>query len=332
MYALACACMCRCSPLSSVIPGLETPLINAPGVECDIIFGAIRASSSQFHVQQIQLSGTVAVPKVTIRTRMRILCHPPPSPMFIPATHAQVLHETWSVIVAVCPDGSSVSVSPFQGMENPPHMGDRRLDSRCLYYDPRGWWNHVHALRQQNNVPAAIGRDLMRLYRPYRGISASGLQSGTGCLNVPLLICGPEDELPESRCRAGVDINPQTVPSSCRLDAKGLPGDADSVPSNRHSRSPPSSHCHAGPFSGRCGAPRPLNVFRAECCWDPVFVVAPARLVGLQNQAAAREMGLKRARLAAWQHIDGPEASERNGVRARRGSRCSSNRSVGTIR
>lgn len=159
----------------------------------------------------------------------------------------------------------------------------------------------------------------MRLYRPHRGLSGSGVRSGAGCLNVPLRICEPEDERSKSRCRVGVDVNPQTVSSTSGLGAKGLPGDHASIPLNRHECAPPSSYCPAGSSSGRCGAPRSLNVFRAECCWDPVFVVAPARLVGLQNQAAARAMGSKRARLAAWKHIDGPEASKRNVVRAQRG-------------
>lgn len=54
-----------------------------------------------------------------------------------------------------------------------------------------------------------------------------------------------------------------------------------------------------------------LGVFTAGGSWDPVFVMAPARLVGLQNEAAARERGQKRARQVAWHRIDGPEVRSR---------------------
>lgn len=37
--------------------------------------------------------------------------------------------------------------------------------------------------------------------------------------------------------------------------------------------------------------------------------MAPARLVGLQNQVAVREMGPRRAMQVAWHRIEGPEAS-----------------------
>lgn len=63
--------------------------------------------------------------------------------------------------------------------------------------------------------------------------------------------------------------------------------------------------------SPSASAPSPsksvLDIFTAKGSWDPVFVVAPARLVGLQNEAAARERGQKRARQVAWHRIDGPE-------------------------
>lgn len=52
-----------------------------------------------------------------------------------------------------------------------------------------------------------------------------------------------------------------------------------------------------------------VDVFSAEASWDPVFVVAPTRLVGLQNEKAVRERGTERARRAAWHRIDGPEVS-----------------------
>lgn len=51
----------------------------------------------------------------------------------------------------------------------------------------------------------------------------------------------------------------------------------------------------------------PLRVFSAEASWDPTFVMAPERLVGLQNKEAARKEGLEQATRLAWRHIDGPE-------------------------
>lgn len=50
-----------------------------------------------------------------------------------------------------------------------------------------------------------------------------------------------------------------------------------------------------------------VGIFSAEGSWDPVFVIAPPRLVGLQNQTAARRRGRRRARQVAWRRIDRPE-------------------------
>lgn len=233
------------------------------------------------------------------------------SPAFgLECTRAQVLRGTWSVIVSVCAEGSLVSVSPFQGVENSPHMGDQQLDFRCLYYDPRGWWTHIYA-KQHNNVRPPAGRDQARLHRLHRGISASGLHSGAGSLNVPLLTCGPADELHDSRYHTQVDADPQNLPPACELGVEGYLGGPDDHARNWHG----STARHASYRAVECGRSSParsLQIFRAEGSWDPVFVVAPARLVGLQNQAAVRAIGPRRARLAAWQHIDGPEASNRN--------------------
>lgn len=54
------------------------------------------------------------------------------------------------------------------------------MDSRDLFYDPRGWWKHTHALKK--TAPAGEGR----LHRLSRGLSASGLPWGAGSLNEAL--------------------------------------------------------------------------------------------------------------------------------------------------
>lgn len=51
-------------------------------------------------------------------------------------------------------------------------------------------------------------------------------------------------------------------------------------------------------------------MFSAEGSWDPMFVVAPERLVSLQNKAAVRARGLKRARQVAWHRIDDPKVCD----------------------
>lgn len=61
-----------------------------------------------------------------------------------------------------------------------------------------------------------------------------------------------------------------------------------------------------------------VGVFSAEGSWDPVFVMAPPRLVGLQNHAAARERGRRRARQVAWRRINRPEVRTRDGIEPRR--------------
>lgn len=189
-------------------------------------------------------------------------------------------------------------------------MGDQQLDSSCLYYDPRGWWTHIYA-KQQHNVPPSAGRDRARLHRLHRGISASGLHSGAGSLNVPLPMYGPEDEPHDSLYLTQENINPQNLPSPWDRGVKGSSGEQDVLARSWHNSIAPPASCRPGE-RGSSSSARSLQIFRAEGSWDPVFVVAPARLVGLQNQAAVRAMGLRRARLAAWQHIDGPEASNRN--------------------
>lgn len=53
-----------------------------------------------------------------------------------------------------------------------------------------------------------------------------------------------------------------------------------------------------------------LDIFSAEGSWDPAFVLAPERLVGMQNEAAVRDKGSRRAKRVAWHRIDGPEARQ----------------------
>lgn len=93
---------------------------------------------------------------------------------------AQVLHDVWATIIVVNPHDSLIVVAPFDGIQAPPYRGQPRIDSRDLYYDPRGWWRHMPALA--NTTPVAPGR----LHRLARGLSASGLSWGAGSLNKPL--------------------------------------------------------------------------------------------------------------------------------------------------
>ena len=154
----------------------------------------------------------------------------------------QVLQSVWSVIVTVYPDMFSVLVAPFEGLHGQPYLGNSYVDSRDLFYDPRGWWRHAPALCA-NARAAGSGR----LHRLARGISATGLPRGAGSLNEPLVGNKPAVE-------------------------NGV-----------------------------------VDVFSAEGSWDPVFVIAPPRLVDFQNQTAAREKGRLRARHVAWRRLDGPK-------------------------
>lgn len=61
----------------------------------------------------------------------------------------------------------------------------------------------------------------------------------------------------------------------------------------------------------RCPKTNVVNAFSAEGSWDPMFVMAPPRLVGLQNQTAVRKRGRRRARQVAWHRIDDPEVRSR---------------------
>lgn len=108
---------------------------------------------------------------------------PPPPPFFI-----QVLHSTWSVIVATCPEDVSITVAPFHGVQSPPYWGEPHMDSRNLCFDPRGWWNHAPALK------ICARAEPGRLYRPPRGLAASGLPWGAGSLNEPLQMSGADLE------------------------------------------------------------------------------------------------------------------------------------------
>lgn len=56
------------------------------------------------------------------------------------------------------------------------------MDSRDLFYDPRGWWKHAHAVKMNSTVGPSPGR----LHRLSRGLSASGLPWGAGSLNEAL--------------------------------------------------------------------------------------------------------------------------------------------------
>lgn len=94
--------------------------------------------------------------------------------------YSQVLPGTWSVIIAICQEGSFVVMTPFEGMQTPPHHGEPCIDSRDLWYDPRGWWRHAAAVTTSPSARPG------RLYRLPRGLSASGLPWGAGSLNEPL--------------------------------------------------------------------------------------------------------------------------------------------------
>lgn len=93
---------------------------------------------------------------------------------------SQVLCDTWSVIVTVDPEAFLVTVAPFEGMQASAYGGEARIDSRDLYYDPRGWWCHVPAIAGNASGGSS------RLHRQSRGLSASGLPRGAGSLNEAL--------------------------------------------------------------------------------------------------------------------------------------------------
>ncbi|CAM9627040.1 unnamed protein product, partial [Ectocarpus sp. 12 AP-2014] len=246
----------------------------------------------------------------------------------------QVLRDTWSVIVTVDPEAFLVTVAPFEGIQTSAYRGEARIDSRDLYYDPRGWWSHIPAIA--GNATAGPSR----LHRQSRGLSASGLPLGAGSLNEALEE-GDEDEpsqilngrasggdrevvvdssrnytdllLPLVAQQQAPPASPAAAPISGNLSpavstepstARGLVAcsNAAAAPSNP-SPTPSVLRSH------RCPNNNVVDVFSAEGSWDPVFVVAPPRLVALQNQTAALRMGGRRARQVAWYRIDGPEVS-----------------------
>lgn len=101
----------------------------------------------------------------------------------------QLLPNTWSVVVSVCPEGTSATITPLQEIKNLPNdvvlgseSGCHRLDPSYLCYDPRGWWNYASAA----GATSARASSSCRLYRPHRGLSTSGLRPDAGSLNVPL--------------------------------------------------------------------------------------------------------------------------------------------------
>ncbi|CAM9705167.1 unnamed protein product, partial [Laminaria digitata] len=237
----------------------------------------------------------------------------------------QVLHDTWSVVLHTDAETFCVTVAPFQGVQTPPYNGNPRVDARDLFYDSRGWWKHAHALRA--NAPVGPGR----LHRLSRGLSASGLPSGAGSLNEALGGDG-RDEAPGSE-RGGPGGERGTLPA-------GLPGpsldpetpqllvSSTSTDDNPNASTSPPSTTAAAISRGSgvttltpmaSSAPAPLHcpdpkgvvgIFSAEGSWDPAFVMAPGRLVALQNKEAARRRGVRRARQVAWHRIDGPEARD----------------------
>eukprot|EP00752_Nemacystus_decipiens_P002990 g2774.t1 len=214
----------------------------------------------------------------------------------------QVLHDTWSVIITVRPETFAVLLAPFEGIQLPPYRGDSCVDSRDLCYDPRGWWRHAPALITK--PPTGPGR----LHRLARGISATGLPWGAGSLNEHLA----EGNVIERPCSEGGREKAETAAREKRAPALA-PRKAASTASAAFKPSVAAPYNPSiAPAPLRQGV-RPKNnvigVFSAEGSWDPVFVMAPPRLVGLQNQTDARKRGRRRARQTAWRRIDRPEAS-----------------------
>ncbi|CAM9964631.1 unnamed protein product, partial [Ectocarpus sp. 12 AP-2014] len=246
----------------------------------------------------------------------------------------QVLRDTWSVIVTVDPEAFLVTVAPFEGIQTSDYRGEARIDSRDLYYDPRGWWSHVPAIA--GNATAGPSR----LHRQSRGLSASGLPRGAGSLNEALEE-GDEDEpsqilngrasggdreevvdssrnytdllLPLAAQQQAPPASPAAAPVSGNLSpaVSTKPSTARGLAPSSNAAAAPSNPLPAPSVlrSHRCPNNNVVDVFSAEGSWDPVFVVAPPRLVGLQNQTAALRMGGRRARQVAWYRIDVPEVS-----------------------
>ena len=109
-------------------------------------------------------------------------------------------------------------------------------------------------------------------------------------------------------CVVDPSIEPETQPlgPSKGLDDKG---GSTSHPSRAVALSGSDVTPPTPTASSRC-TKGVVGIFSAEGSWDPAFVVAPGRLVALQNKAAARRRGARRARQVAWHRIDGPEASD----------------------
>ena len=96
-----------------------------------------------------------------------------------PGEGVEVFDSVFTVVVDAAPH--VVRLKPFAGINGDPYFGHAAVDRKSLWWDPRGWWRHVHAAKQQTLLFRAEQR--ARLHRVNDSAHRSGHPCGLGLVN-----------------------------------------------------------------------------------------------------------------------------------------------------
>lgn len=110
-----------------------------------------------------------------------------------PGEGVEVFDSVFTVVVDATPH--VVRLKPFAGINGDPYFGHATVDRKSLWWDPRGWWRHAHAAKEQTLLFRAEQR--ARLHRVNDSTHRSGHPCGLGLVNaaVPVPAAVPDKRL-----------------------------------------------------------------------------------------------------------------------------------------
>ena len=104
-----------------------------------------------------------------------------------PNESVQVFMDVYARIMDVDDENGSVTITPFPGMDSPPYSSSLVVVRSKLFFDPRGFWSHIVALRQMQ-ASHDNKQSASNLFRQNNGVAASGMPRGASVPNLQVPI------------------------------------------------------------------------------------------------------------------------------------------------
>ena len=184
-----------------------------------------------------------------------------------PGEGVEVFDSVFTVVVDAAPH--VVRLKPFAGINGEPYFGHAAVDRKSLWWDPRGWWRHVHAAKQQTllfraeqrarlhrvNDSARTGADIpaasASLTQPYLSRRKPVIKDSLGPSRCSRLTRRPSPPSSSHRPRPSSRKTPTLLRRWRGLDWRTRPVSCSAAPATTRRR-----ECATGPELGRTSQPQ----------------------------------------------------------------------------